>query len=99
MKRFYTHVKMSVGYGSGEWRVTQSDDEPADLADRTAARHREHELVEHLPDGVSLLDSAGSITWANERLHSWCGQGDLRGRDFLGSLAGWATLVRISLTF
>jgi CheY-like chemotaxis protein len=67
--------------------VTQSDDEPADL---TAIRHREHELVEHHPDGVAVLDSSGGITWANERLQSWCGQGDLRGQDFLSSLAAWA---------
>ena len=86
MERFYTRVLVPVGYG--EWLVTQSDDE---LADPTATRHREHELVEHLPDGVAVLDSGGSITWANERLEGWCGQGDLRGRDFLSSLAGWAT--------
>ena len=54
---------MPVGYG--EWLVTQSDDEPANLA---ATRHREHELVEHLPDGVAVLDVSGGIAWANERL-------------------------------
>ncbi len=86
MERFYTRGLVPVGYG--EWLVTQSDDE---LADPTATRHREHELVEHLPDGVAVLDSGGGITWANERLEGWCGQGGLRGCDFLSSLAGWAT--------
>lgn len=76
---------MPVGYG--EWLVTQSDDEPANLA---ATRHREHELVEHLPDGVAVLDVSGGIAWANERLAAWCARGDLRGCDFLSSLTGWA---------
>jgi CheY-like chemotaxis protein len=76
-----------VPVGYGEWLVTQSDDEPANLA---ATRHREHELVEHLPDGVAVLDVSGGIAWANERLAAWCARGDLRGCDFLSSLTGWA---------
>jgi CheY-like chemotaxis protein len=67
--------------------VTQSDDESADSP---ATRHRDHEVVEHLPDGAAVLDSGSAVLWANERLTGWCGQGDLRGREFLSALAGWA---------
>jgi CheY-like chemotaxis protein len=78
----------SVPVGCGEWLVTQSSDDES--ADPAATRHREHEVVEHLPDGVAVVDCGGGITWANERLTGWAGQGDLRGRDFLSSLTGWA---------
>jgi len=62
--------------------------------DSPAARHRDHEVVEHLPDGVAVLESGASIQWANERLTGWCGIGDLRGRDFLAALAGPASEPR-----
>ena len=68
--------------------MTHRDD---DSADPSTAPHREHEVVAHLPDGVAVLDSGGSIDWANEHLTGWCGMGDLRGRDFLASLAGWSS--------
>ena len=68
--------------------MTHRDD---DSADPSTAPHREQEVVAHLPDGVAVLDSGGSIDWANEHLTGWCGMGDLRGRDFLASLAGWSS--------
>jgi len=68
--------------------VTHRDD---DSADPSTAPHRDHEVVAHLPDGVAVLDSGGLIDWANEHLTGWCGIGDLRGRDFLASLAGWSS--------
>jgi len=67
--------------------VTEFDDHSAPGAE---APHREHEVVSHLPDGVAVIDSAGRVEWANERLTAWCGAGDLRGQDFLLVLAGWA---------
>jgi CheY-like chemotaxis protein len=67
--------------------VTEFDDQSAS---GPAAPHRDHELVAHLPDGVAVLDGAGGVEWANERLTAWCAAGDLRGRDFLLALAGWA---------
>jgi CheY-like chemotaxis protein len=67
--------------------VTEFDDHSAPGAETP---HREHEVVAHLPDGVAVIDAAGTVEWANERLTGWCGAGDLRGRDFLLVLAGWA---------
>jgi len=67
--------------------VTEFDDHSAPGAETP---HREHEVVSHLPDGVAVIDASGRIEWANERLTAWCGAGDLRGRDFLLVLAGWA---------
>ena len=63
--------------------MTESEDEPADPS---SAPNHDHEVVEHLPDGVAVLASGGTIHWANARLTGWCGRGDLRGRDLLSAL-------------
>ncbi len=67
--------------------MTEFEDESAEPA---SARNRDHEVVDHLPDGVTVLEPGAVIGWANERLTRWCGIGDLRGHDFLQALAGTA---------
>ena len=63
--------------------MTESEDESAEPP---SAWNRDHEVVQHLPDGVAVLESGGRIRWANDRLTGWCGSGDLRGRDLLSAL-------------
>jgi len=67
--------------------VTQSDD---DSAASRLGRLRASEVVDHLPEGLAILEPGGTVAWANERLTDWCGQGDLRGQSFLASLTGWS---------
>lgn len=55
-----------------------------------AAPPLDAEIVAHLPDGVAIVDAGAAVTWANERLTSWCAAGSLRGADFVSSLTGWA---------
>lgn len=57
-------------------------------ADSSAVRTRDREVVEHLPDGVAVLESGATILWANDRLTAWCGIGDLRGRDLVDAVIG-----------
>jgi CheY-like chemotaxis protein len=71
----------SITDGYGGWLVTADES-----ADPSSARNRDHEVVQHLPDGVAVLESGGVIHWANARLTGWCGSGDLRGRDLLAAL-------------
>lgn len=46
------------------------------------------ELLEHLPDGAALINSANQIVWANQRLRSWCvvAGDELIGWDFFAAL-------------
>ncbi|MFM8735753.1 MAG: response regulator [Pirellulales bacterium] len=66
--------------------MSDSDDDAAEVP---AARRRNHDVVEHLPDGAAVIERGHVVEWANERLTGWCGQGDLRGREFLEVLTGW----------
>ena len=55
-------------------------------------------ILDHLPDGVALVDvavgdltrnagdSAATISWANDRFCSWCVQSSLPGRSFFQAL-------------
>ncbi len=60
-------------------------------ADSMAARLRDREIVEHLPDGIAVLDAAGNVRWGNARLSAWCGCCDLAGRRFFDALGVAAT--------
>jgi CheY-like chemotaxis protein len=68
---------------AGGWRVTERSEEPAA---RPPAPSREREILEHLPDGIALVDAGCVVLWANDKLVGWCGGGDLRGRDFIDVL-------------
>ncbi len=46
------------------------------------AASREREILEHLPDGIAVVDPACVVVWSNDRLQAWCGCADPRGRDF-----------------
>ncbi len=47
---------------------------------------RDERILDHLPDGVVLLDASDTICWANPLFLSWCGRGDLTGSGFLAAL-------------
>ena len=57
-----------------------------DEAGGPAASLPEREVLEHLPDGIALIDASCVVHWANDRLLSWCETGDLRGRCFFDAL-------------
>ena len=59
---------------------------PDGMADATPPPSPDGDLVEHLPDGVAILEDGTTIRWANGRLAEWCGGGDLSGRDFFAAL-------------
>jgi CheY-like chemotaxis protein len=46
-----------------------------------AATQLERAIVDHLPDGIALVDATCAVHWSNERLVAWCGSCDARGRD------------------
>ncbi len=54
-------------------------------SDPASARSNDLAIVEHLPDGVAVVDG-GAIVWANDLLAGWCGLADLDGRDFFATL-------------
>ena len=58
---------------------------PDGMADATRASSPDRDLVEHLPDGVAILENGATIGWANGRLAEWCG-GEPCGRDFFAAL-------------
>ena len=43
-------------------------------------------ILNHFPDGVALLDSAGGVLWANELLREWFAGRDGRAVNFLTAL-------------
>jgi len=43
-------------------------------------------ILEHLPDGVALLDAEKRIQWVNARFAQWCGRMNLQGCLFLEAL-------------
>ena len=58
-----------------------------------ATTRLDREIVDHLPDGIAVVDSACVVQWANGRFAAWCGACDAVGRDFfhvLGVSAGAA---------
>jgi PAS domain-containing protein len=52
-------------------------------AEPLAALLRSQRILDHLPDGVALLDSETVIRWANQRFIAGCGECDPIGRRFL----------------
>jgi CheY-like chemotaxis protein len=58
---------------------------PDGMADATRASSPDRDIVEHLPDGVAILENGATIGWANGRLAEWCG-GEPCGRDFFAAL-------------
>ena len=52
-------------------------------AEPLAGLLRSQRILDHLPDGVALLDSETVIRWANQRFIAWCGECDPIGRRFL----------------
>jgi len=42
-------------------------------------------ILEGMPDGVALLDADNTIAWANDRLHQWCREENLSGKNFYSS--------------
>ncbi len=58
-----------------------------DSSAANAARKRDREIVEYLPDGIAVLDATGRILWANPRLAGWCAcGGDPVGHNFFDAL-------------
>ncbi len=59
---------------------------PDGMADATRASFPDRDIVEHLPDGVAVLENGATIRWANGRLAGWCDGSDPCGRDFFAAL-------------
>jgi CheY-like chemotaxis protein len=57
------------------------------------------QILQRLPDGVAILDADRRIQWANERLVSWCGRGQLTGCDLIAALGAPDILGRESAPF
>jgi two-component system, sensor histidine kinase SagS len=57
------------------------------------------QILQRLPDGVAILDVDRRIQWANERLVSWCGRGQLTGCDLIAALGAPDILGRESAPF
>jgi CheY-like chemotaxis protein len=57
------------------------------------------QILQRLPDGVAILDVDRRIQWANERLVSWCGRGQLKGCDLIAALGAPDILGRESAPF
>ena len=57
----------------------------AALGERLEGALRAQRVLEALPDGVVLLDTADTIRWANARFREWCG-GEPAGRPILAAL-------------
>ncbi|MFM9025413.1 MAG: response regulator [Planctomycetaceae bacterium] len=58
----------------------------AGSAEDGATTQLERAIVDHLPDGIALVDATCAVHWSNERLASWCGSSDARGRDLFAVL-------------
>jgi two-component system, sensor histidine kinase SagS len=43
-------------------------------------------IVDHLPDGIALVDARGVVQWANGRLASWCEAKEVVGRDLFAAI-------------
>lgn len=72
------------------WRLAV-EERSADPAPGSPSPSREREILEHLPDGIALVDSNCVVLWANDRLSAWCEGGDLRGRDLIDVLGASAS--------
>lgn len=52
-------------------------------------------ILEHLPDGIAVVDPAGIVLWANDRFAGWCGcgqpQGQPQGQPLFAVLAASGT--------
>jgi CheY-like chemotaxis protein len=57
------------------------------------------QILQRLPDGVAILDVDRRIQWANERLVSWCGRGQLTGCDLIDALGAPDILGREAAPF
>jgi two-component system, sensor histidine kinase SagS len=57
------------------------------------------QILQRLPDGVAILDADRRIQWANERLVSWCGRGQLTGCDLIAALGAPDILGREAAPF
>jgi CheY-like chemotaxis protein len=73
-----------------------------DAGGGAAARNRDRDIVDHLPDGVALLDAAGLVVWANRQLEAFCGPAQGVGQDLFTALgvvpaAGSGDLLREAL--
>ncbi|MFM7107130.1 MAG: hypothetical protein ACKOZU_00720, partial [Planctomycetaceae bacterium] len=43
-------------------------------------------ILDHLPDGIALVNAAGVVHWSNDRLTAWCGSCAAEGRDLFAVL-------------
>jgi len=48
-------------------------------------------ILEHLPDGIAVVDPAGVVLWANDRFADWCGCGRPLGQQVFAVLAASGT--------
>jgi CheY-like chemotaxis protein len=48
-------------------------------------------ILEHLPDGIAVVDPAGVVLWANDRFADWCGCGRPLGQQLFAVLAASGT--------
>jgi len=48
-------------------------------------------ILEHLPDGIAVVDPAGLVLWANDRFAGWCGCGQPQGQPLFAVLAASGT--------
>jgi CheY-like chemotaxis protein len=58
----------------------------SDAGGGAAAPNRDRDIVDHLPDGVALLDSHGCVEWANRQLEAFCGPASAVGCDLFAAL-------------
>ncbi len=55
-----------------------------------AATRLDRAIVDHLPDGIALVDASCTVHWCNQLLGSWCGPEDPLGRDLFSVLGAAA---------
>jgi two-component system, sensor histidine kinase SagS len=67
----------------GGCRVAETS---SDAGGGAAAPNRDRDIVDHLPDGVALLDSHGCVEWANRQLEAFCGPASAVGCDLFAAL-------------
>jgi len=48
-------------------------------------------ILDHLPDGIAVVDLAGVVLWANDRFTAWCENGGPQGRPVFAVLAASGT--------
>lgn len=58
----------------------------AGSADDGAAPRPDREILDHLPDGIALVDAVCVVHWSNDRLTAWCGSCAADGRDLFAVL-------------